>query len=125
MDNDKVQEVRIRKSKIRKGISRTLSTAKFESIVIHTEIEEEIEWTSLEERQKKERNWEMLLVQDFKVLHDKILEDLNLSHKRAYFRDHLDTDARPEVHSQVASAEDNNPTPVKHELDDLDGLDII
>ena len=86
LDGDK----KVRRSKIRKSIQRTVQTAKFESIVICDEFEEEIEWTSLEERQKKIINWESLLIQGFKRSFDNILQELGLSHKKAYFKNGID-----------------------------------
>lgn len=100
----------IRRSKIRKGIQRTLTTARYESVVIFDEIEEEIEWQTLEERQRKVKNWETLHLQSFKQSHDRILEELGLSHKKAYLKNNLDEkDHRPEVGS----------------ANELDGLDIL
>jgi len=56
MANGKVQtDPVIRKSKIRKGIQRTLSTAKFESIVIYDEIEEEA--PTVDEKKPWWENW--------------------------------------------------------------------
>lgn len=102
-----------RKSIIRKGIQRTLTTAKYESIVIHDEIEEEIEWYTLEERQKKIKNWETILLQTFKQSHDSILDELGLSHKKAYGKNALEEkDYRPDQGSS-------------HELDELDTLDAL
>ncbi len=111
MDNDEVQAKRqIRTSRIKKSIQRTLTTAKYESIVIHTEIDEEIQWSSLEEREKKSRNWDAFLIQDFKKTHDEVLKELQLSHKTAYFKNNLaDKDHRADVG-------------ISHELDDLDIL---
>jgi hypothetical protein len=103
MSNGKVQpesdagKENERKGRIRMGIQRTLSTAKYESIVIHYEIDEEVSWTSLQERQRKVKNWETLLVQEFQGTHDRVLEELKLSHKKAYFVNHLeDKDYRPD-----------------------------
>lgn len=84
-----------RKSRIHKGIQRTLNTAKFESIVIQDFIEEDIEWSSLEERDRKVQNWETLLVNRFKQFHDQVMRELGLEHKVAYFKDN-ETDYRPE-----------------------------
>jgi len=107
------EKIKLRKSIIRKGIQRTLSTAKYESIVIHDEIEEEIEWSSLEERQKKIKNWETILVQNFKQSQDRILDELGLSQKKAFFKNHLEE-------------KDNRPEPGStHELDILDSLDTV
>jgi hypothetical protein len=85
-----------RQSKIRKMIQRTISTAKFEGIVIADEIEETIEWSTLEERQEKIKNWEAILIDEFRQSHDHILEELGLSQKKAYFKNNLDKDYRPD-----------------------------
>lgn len=112
--NDKEKKIpQVRKSIIRKGIQRTLTTAKYESIVISDEIVEEIEWTTLEERQKKIKNWETILLQTFKQSHDNILNELSLAHKKAYFKNALeDKDYRADQGSS-------------HELDELDSLDTV
>ena len=89
MENDKPTVKRI--SRIKKGIERTINTAKYESIVIHSFLEEEIEWSSLEERQQKSRNWDKFLVDDFKKTHDYVLEELGLGEKSAYFKNALDS----------------------------------
>ncbi len=123
MSNDKVQAgPPVRKSVIRKSIQRTLSTAKFEGIVIHDEIEETIEWTTLEERQRKIKNWETLLLTTFKKSHDNILGELGLSHKKAYGVDYLDKDTRPEVTDRVATPGDNQSERQGYELDGLDTI---
>ncbi|KKN30384.1 hypothetical protein LCGC14_0834570 [marine sediment metagenome] len=93
-----------RKSRIQMGIQRTLSTAQYETLVIHYDIDEEITWTTPTERSKKVRNWETVLLQEFKGAHDRIMEELNLSHKKAYFK---------------------APPPSKKSLDPLDCLDDL
>ena len=75
-----------RTSVITKSIKRTLLTAQFETLVIEDGIEEIIEWSDLNERNKKIDNWELILLQRFKMYHDKILEELGLQHKMAYFK---------------------------------------
>lgn len=74
-----------RKSTIKFGIARTLNTAKYESIVITHEVNEEITWKTIEERQSKVKNWETVFVNEYKESHDRILQELGLSHKKAYF----------------------------------------
>jgi len=103
-----------RKSIIRKSIQRTLTTAKFENIVIHDEIEEEIEWSSLKERQSKIDNWNTILIQNLlRQTHDKVMEELNLAQKKAYFKNNLeDKDYRPKPGAT-------------HELDELLNLDAL
>lgn len=75
-----------RRSKIVRGIKRTLSTAQFETLVIEIGFEEEIEWTSLSERQQKIDNWNTVLLADFKQTSDRLLNELGLNHKKAYFK---------------------------------------
>jgi len=106
MSNGKVQpekqesvmkEKQVRVSVIRKTISRTLTTAKYESIKIEDSIEEIVEWKDLEERDRKIKNWETIMLQNYKQSHDRIFEELQLSHKKAYFVNHLDD--RPDPHA--------------------------
>ena len=99
-----------RKGRIQMGLQRTLSTEKYQSIVIHYDIDEEIDWQTLSEREKKVMNWETVMSREFKQIHDRVLDELNLSHKKAYFVDHTEKDDRPE--------------PGKG-LDDLDNLDTL
>ena len=106
-----------RTSTIRKSIRRTLSTAQFETIVIEDSIEETITWNSLEERQTKEDNWTTVLITQFKQTHDKVLEELNLSEKKASFGK-VARDSADRYTSQRAKA--NKP-----ELDSLDALDTL
>lgn len=117
MSNGEIQpdknkkDLPIRKSRIRKAIERTLSTAKYEGIVIREEIEEDIEWQTLEEWNKKQNNWTIMLIKRFKETHDQVLQELSLEHKKAFFKDYIaEKDNRPEP---------GEPSP----LDDLDTLD--
>ena len=114
MSNGKIQPnsdeptKNLRKSRIHKGIDRTLNTAKFESLVIHDYIDEEIEWSDLKERDSKIDKWETILITRFKQFHDRVMEELGLEHKVAYFKDNA-PDYRPEPGSV-------------NELDDLDPI---
>ena len=103
MDNDKVHskttsskkidteiEKPLRKGRIKMGLQRTLSTEKFQTLVIHYEIDEEIEWQTLAERETKTMNWHTVMTREFKEIHDRVLEELKLSHKKAYFKDAAD-----------------------------------
>ena len=116
MSNEKVQVDTectakiIRKSRIHKGIDRTLNTAKYESIVIHDQIDEEIEWCDLKERDSKIDKWETILLTRFKQFHDQVMKELNIEHKVAYFKD-AEPDYRPEP-----------GTSATNELDDLDAI---
>lgn len=102
-----------RQSKVRFGISRTLNTAKYESIVINYEIEENLTWNDPAERRKKLANWEGVFIREYKETHDRILKECDLSHKSAYF-----VRAEEKVDQRVEPGQ-------KHELDSLDTLDIL
>lgn len=112
LQKNKKENVEVRKGRIQLGLQRTLSTEKYQSIVIFYHIDEEITWEKLDERQNKVMNWSTVLTSEFKKIHDKVLEELNLSHKRAYFKDHLEErDDRPD------------PNATCDDLDELDPLD--
>lgn len=117
MGNEEVQPnlvtEQLRESVVTMRIARTLNTAKFEGIVIEQTIEERIQWKNLEERDRKRKNWETLFLADFKQSHDKILEELNLSIKKAYFVDYLDKDNRTDPHDESS---------VSVDIDQLDTL---
>jgi len=99
-----------RKGRLQIGLQRTLSTEKYQSLVINYHIDEEIEWQTLSEREKKVMNWQTVLTREFQQIHDRVLDELKLSHKKAYFVDNLDKDDRPEPGQG---------------LDNLDNLDTL
>ena len=107
-EGEPVEPRKIRKSRIHKGIERTLNTAKYESIVIHDYIDEEIEWGTLKEREDKVDKWETILIRRFMQYHDKAMKELGLEHKIAYLKE-AEPDYRPEPGTS-------------NELDDLDTL---
>lgn len=109
-----------RKSKIVRGLKRTLSTAQFETLVIEIGFEEEIEWTTLSERQKKIDNWNALLIKDFKESSDRILQELGITHKKAYFKN--PTSETIDKY-KVQATEDTVDRGL--DLDDLDALDTL
>ncbi len=70
-------------SKIKKSISRKLSTAAYEALDIHVEIEETIEWDTPEQRMEKTENYTKLLVVDFMKTLDKVASSLGVDKKVA------------------------------------------
>lgn len=100
----------VRKTILKKGLQRTLNTERYQTLVIHDEIQEEIEWTTLAERDKKISNWEAILIKRFKEFHDRALDELGLQHKKAYFKE------------DVNSAGPSTPNSV-NDLDSLDSLE--
>ena len=73
----------MKKSVIRKSISRKLSTAQYETLDITVEIEEEIEWNSVEERTEKTNNVTKVLILDFKNTVAQSLKHMKLKKKLA------------------------------------------
>ena len=70
-------------SKIKKSISRKLSTANYETLDIHLEIEETIEWDTPAERMEKTENYTKLLIVDFMKTLDKVASTLGVDKKVA------------------------------------------
>lgn len=109
-----------RQSRISKSIQRTLSTAKYESIVIKEELEEEIEWSSPQELEKKLNNWNTVLIERFKETQGRVLEELGLDHKKAYFRNHIEEkDDRPEPNDPILDNLSVDQTETCNDLDTL------
>jgi len=109
---------KVRTSKITRGIRRTLSTGQFETLVIEVGFEEEIEWTSASERQKKIENWNTLLIKDFQQSSDRILQELGITHKKAYFKN----PTQETIDKYKTQAEEDKRG---LDLDDLDSLDTL
>jgi hypothetical protein len=107
--NQNTDDLPVRKSCIRKGLHREINTEKFQQLIIIDEIYEEFEWKTLAEREKKLRNWEAILLKNFKVFHDQALEELGLEHKKAFFKDKQGTVGAPSLNS----------------VNDLDSLDSL
>ena len=80
-----------RKSKITKSIERTYNVAKFESLKIVINYEEEIEWDTTKDRQLKSNNISKLLLKDFKDTRQSVFKELKESEKKAYFENALDS----------------------------------
>lgn len=119
MNNEK--KAKTRRSLINRAIKRTIQTAQFESLVIEVSIEEEIEWSTLSERQKKIDNWTTLLLQDFKQSADRIIADLGFTHKKAYFNN--PSEETKEKFKAVADAQERGlDLDTLLDLDDLDTL---
>ncbi len=120
MSNDELQTKKtdskkqppIRKSRIRRGLHRQLNTEKYQQLLIIHEIEEEIEWKTLQERDQKIKNWETLHLKDYKQYHDRVLDELGLEHKKAFFKDSPNTCGTPTPEST-------------NDLDSLDSLDSL
>ena len=77
----------IRKSMIKKGVTRKLNTAKYETCDIFAEISQEVEWGSVEELMKKSENVGKLVLEDYQRFELKTLQELNLDSQNAVRND--------------------------------------
>lgn len=66
------------KSKITKGINRKIQTKTFEQVDIICQIEEEISWETIEERDKKTKRITDILIDDFKNTYNEVLNTLGV-----------------------------------------------
>lgn len=110
-----------RKSVISRSIKRTWRTAQYESLVLDVAIEEEIEWTTLTERQKKIDNWTTVLLQDFKQSSARIINELGITNVVAYFDKPNSSTIDKFGDKKVAGFE----APALNKNLDLDDLDTI
>jgi len=72
-----------RKSVIRKKIGRKIQTKQFESLEVYVDIEEEIEWGDIKERDKKTKAINKILINDYKDTLKTILKELKLEKNKA------------------------------------------
>ena len=72
-----------RKSVIRKRLTRNLNTARFEQLEVSVEVEEEVEWATLRERDEKVANWSKVLLRDFTQTINEACGVLGVQHKAA------------------------------------------
>jgi len=63
IENSNKEEIP-RKSKIIKVLKRVVRTGDFESLTVEVGYEEEVEWTTIQERQKKSNDVQKLLLHD-------------------------------------------------------------
>ena len=73
-------------SKITKGISRKFNIAKFETLMVTVEYDEEIEWddTDINTRRGKTQKVTQELLSDFNKTVDDVFKELELTVKNAY-----------------------------------------
>lgn len=69
---------KIKKSIVKKSILRKISTANYESLDISVEIEEEIEWTTIEERTNKTQKISQILLKDFVYTYNEVVNKIGV-----------------------------------------------
>ena len=82
-----------RVSKVTKGLNRKVWTAKYEGIEICSHVEETIEWTTLEERQKKLDAISKHVINDFKRTFDTAITELGLKSVSIFGSSERETEA--------------------------------
>lgn len=70
-------------SKVKKYITRKLNTAQYETVDLHCEIEDEIDWKDEEDKLNQIEKSTRILILDFQRTLVKVLEELKLEHKLA------------------------------------------
>ncbi len=65
-------------SKIKKAIVREIQTKQFEQVTVTVEIEEEISWKDLAERNKKTDKITTMLMDDFKKTYNEVVKTLGV-----------------------------------------------
>lgn len=103
-----------RKSKIRKTITRTFHSTsikipKYESVVVEVSFEEDIEWKTLEERQKKSESITNLLKKDFNETTNNLLAKIRYGKEESPVQKNL----------EESRQEERTDTLVDNELDEL------
>jgi hypothetical protein len=74
-----------RKSKIVKSVERVFTTQnKYETVRIGVSFEEEIVWSTPEERQKKLNSITTNLINDYDRTKNSVMEEMGLQEKKAY-----------------------------------------
>jgi len=73
----------MKKSIIKKSITRKVSTAPYETLDVHVEIVEEVEWEKMDERMKKTETISKILIIDFVKTLNQVAEELNVNKKVA------------------------------------------
>lgn len=108
----------VRKSRISKSIERIFNIAQYESLKICVHIEEEIEWSSLSERNKKSDNWTKVLIEDFNTTVKAVFDNQKIESYKAFHKD-----ATP-INSPVSLVKEQSKVE-KDEKTVLDELDTV
>jgi len=105
-------EKKKRVGRISKSIERIYNIAPYESLKITVRLEEDIEWGTLKERQKKSANWTKILTQDFNDTATGVFKDQNVSEHKVF-------------HKNSAVEKDGSKDLNDLDAEELDGIDGI
>lgn len=73
----------MKKSVIKKSISRRIHTAPYEALEVNVEVEETVEWEDVKDRMKKTEAISKVLLIDFVKTLNQVAEELNINKKIA------------------------------------------
>jgi len=73
----------MKKSIIKKSITRKICTAPYETLDVHVEIVEEVEWEKMDERMKKADAISKILLIDFTKTLNQVAEEIGVNKKIA------------------------------------------
>ena len=101
-------------SLIRKKIGRKIQTKKFESLEVYVDIEEQIGWDTISERNEKTKKVTQVLLKDFKTTMVDVIKELKL---------HRNT-ATIENSDYSSSSEETNNIDITEVGDSIPGLEL-
>ena len=96
-----------RKTMCRKRIARKIQPKNFESVDISVECEDEIEWTTMAERDSKLKKLTELITIEFQDTFKKVCDELGLENKPAFGKRFVEGDTKPEQETSKQPSVDN------------------
>jgi hypothetical protein len=109
----------VRKSRISKSIERIFNIAQYESLKVCVHIDEEIEWASLSERNKKSDNWTKVLMEDFNTTVKAVFDNQKVESYKAFHKDATPVNSPISLVKEQAKIEKD----AKVVLDELDTIE--
>ena len=112
---------KINKTFIRKRIGRKIQPKQFESLDISVEAEDEITWSSVDEREKKSGKMTQLVLRDYQETFDQVCVALGLQEKRAF----VHGSSKPQSAQPEAKTGEKEPISSSKSDDIFEGLDGV
>jgi len=109
-EQKEVNEQKVRVSTISKSVERIFNIAPYESLKVVVGIEEEIEWSDIDERKRKTKNWTKLLLNDFNETVEDVFGNQDVNESKVF-------------HKKPDDTKDLDADTPKPGLDDLDTLE--
>lgn len=96
----------MKKSIIKKSITRKICTAPYETLDVHIEIQEEVEWEKMDERMKKTDAISKILLIDFAKTLNQVADELKVNKKVAQVSGNKNVQ-KPKVSDEDVSINNN------------------